>query len=308
MPTKEMIAPSPAQTTTAQPQQFKDIPVRIVSTKSVKPVEEKKVVQENANQQNKVEDKKVAESAPPAESVALSENMSAAARKEQAFRARERQLAEREQKISGSEAKAKRFDEIEAAIKAKDFIKLDELGFEYSEYVKYQLEKPAADDPHAKDIKEVRGELAQMRKEQEEKAEREYEETKTAYRSEITKVVDDNPDFSSIKELKLQENVLKLILDAWEEDEEQMSVEEACKEIENFIVEQGKKLSTLPKLKPAAPTEEKKLPPPRRVSTLTNDMSPAAPARPNVPLHKLSDAERILEARRRVQARKQAQG
>ncbi len=94
-----------------------------------------------------------------------------------------------------------------------------------------------------------------------------------------------------------------------EEDGEEMTVEQACKDIEDFIVEQGKKMTELTKFK-AKPEAERKLPPPRpSVNTLTNNMlPPSGEPKPTVSLSDLSESERYAEARRRVQARRQAQG
>jgi hypothetical protein len=291
---------------------LKPIPVRVVSTRPDKP---KVAAAQTAdpqfgNQTSTSVSNPAAASATTAESVKLPPETSALARKEQAFRQREAALKQKEQEFEARFAKvdkATQFDELKAKIAAKDFSEAEKLGLNYEDYVKYKLDQTTSDDPNVQAIKKLEAEIAALKKGQEDSAQQEFESTKTAYKKEILAAVATNPDFSSIKELKAEEHVLQLILDSFEEDGLEMTVAEACKDIEDALVENGKKFSELTKLKPKPATEEpRKLPPPKpSVNTLTNQMqSTGAGQTIDRPLSELPDHERYAEARRRVEARR----
>ena len=298
MPTREPIVDTVVPVDAPKP-----IPERIAITRE-KP-KTKPQPQQNGNQQPTGETAQAAESATTEESVKLSPQVSAIARKEQAIRQRELQLKQQEKELQDKLARAEQFDQLQAKLKEKDFSAAEQLGLTYEEYTQWLLQKQQGDDPTLKLINELQDEVKSLKQRNEEKIEQDFELTKQAYQDEIKKLVDENPDFSSIKELKLQDAVLQVILDAWEQDGEELSVEEACKDIEAHLVEQAKKFSSLPKVKPAEQETKQPLPPPRK-RTLTNDMAPTGnTAKTKVDLHRLSDAERYAEARRRVEARKQ---
>jgi hypothetical protein len=301
MPTHETIAAPIA------PQQIeKPIPVRTVTTRS-RPVESKSAGQPLTT------NSPAAESATPVESVRLSAQVTAIARKEQAYRERELALKEREKAIEAKLAGADQFEQLKAKMSAKDFSEAEALGLNYEEYTKYILEKQGGEDPIQAELKALRAEIAAQKQSQEESAANQYEETVAEYKKEIGKAVASDPEFSSIKELegitgvKGEDAVLQLILDAFNEDNEELSVADACQQIEDYVVGFGKKFSALSKLKPreeeAAP--ERTLPRPVVGKTLTNDMTVNSEKRPFKSLQYLSEAERYAEARRRVMERQQ---
>ncbi len=285
-----------------QPKEIAPIPERVVQTRSTpRP--------QNPHQAPITESAVAADPAAPEDSVKLSPQLTAIARKEQAFRQRELTLKQREKDLEAKLAKADQFDQISTKFAAKDFSEAERLGLNYEEYTKYLLDKQGSEDPQAMALKKLEAEIQALKTNQEESISQSFEETVSEYKKEILKAVTDNPEFSSIKELKREDAVLQLILDSWEEDKEEVTVEQACKDIEEFLIEQGKRFSALPKLKPA-PVEKRELPPPKpTVKTLTNQMQPQGnEAKPTVSLQTLSESERYAEARRRALARRQQQG
>ncbi len=305
MPTKEAIV------NTTLPQDVpKPIPVRVISTRTVQKVKDPAPAAQNADQGNTVRSE-AADSATTADSVKLSPQLSALARKEQAFRQRELALKQREKDLEAKLAKGDQYDQLTTKLTAKDFSEAEKLGLDYDAYTKYKLDQQAGEDPQAQKLAALEAEIQALKKGQEESAAQSYEEVVASYRKEISASVANNPEFSSIKELKAEAHVLQLILDSFEEDKVEMTVEDACKDIENAFVEQAKKFSALPKFKPATPAveEKKTLPPPKpAVNTLTNNMAAStAETKPLKPLQYLSESERYAEARRRVLARRQQQ-
>lgn len=297
MPTREQVT-----NVIVQPKEVAPIPERIAQTRAVPKLQ-------NPHQLTTPVVPAAAESATPEESVKLSPQLSAIARKEQAFRQREATLKQREKDLEAKLAKADQFDQISTKFAAKDFSEAEKMGLSYEEHTKYLIDKQGSEDPQVQAMKKLEAEIQALKTNQEESISQSFEETVSEYKKEILKAVTDNPEFSSIKELKREDAVLQLILDSWEEDKEEVTVEQACKDIEEFLIEQGKRFSALPKLKPA-PVEERKLPPPKpTVKTLTNQMQPQGQeAKPSVSLQTLSESERYAEARRRALARRQQQG
>ncbi len=294
------------------PQQIeKPIPTRTVSTRI------QQAVPKIAGQQI-TNNSPAAASAETEESVRLSPQLSALARKEQAFRQREQALKEREKAIESKLTDAERFETLKTKLSEKDYSEAEALGLNYEDYVKYVLEKQGGEDPVQTELKALRAELQSFKKGAEESAAGQYEETISEYRKEITKAVTSDPDFSSIKNLegitgvKGEEAVLQLIIDSFEQDDEELTVADACKQVEDYVMSLGQKFQALPKLKPKdeeIPQEvERVLPRPMVGKTLTNDMTTVNEKRPFKSLQHLSENERYAEARRRVLERRQQQG
>lgn len=310
MPTKEPFV-EPVKMAPAAPA---PIPERIAVTKAQRPVIKSAPEQENGNQQITT-DKGPEESAGTEESVNLSPQVSALARKEQAFREREARLKQREQDLEADLKSAQEYKELKTKLGQKDFSKAEELGLNYDEYVQYKLEKVTDEDPNVQAIKGLEKKLTDLEKKQEEEANQEFEATVSAYKTEIFKSVENDPQFATVKKFEMmgsegktftgKDVALRLILDAWENDGEELSVEQALTETKTFISEFAKKMAGL--IDEPKPVEDaKKLPPPKPgVKTLTNQMqSGAKKAFDAKPLHTLSDAERYQEARRRMLAKR----
>jgi hypothetical protein len=305
MPTREPIV------NTMLPKEVeKPIPVRTVQTRltpKVKPSGDQPSI-----------DKGPAESVTPptAESVKLSPQLSALARKEQEFRRKEAAFKEREKSIESKLIDADRFLKFQEKLKAKDYSVAEEMGLEYEGYTNYLLNK-RGQDPQTAEMQKMADELAAMKKSQEDKETEAFEDSKKEYLSRI-KELSGSTDFSSIKELGREEAVLQFILDSLDEDEPELkeldfegTIKWAMTIVEMDAVEEGKKFSTLSKLKPKE--EPKVEEAPRKqlpLKTLTNQVRVESPEqlKPLKSLQHMSETERIEEARRRVMARKQTNG
>jgi hypothetical protein len=299
MPIREAVTDNIIPHTDATP-----IPVRTVTTRTAPRLAPPAAVAPQVEASTTV-----ADSTTSAESVKLSPQLSAFARKEAAYRQRELTLKTREQELEAKLAKAERFTSLESKLASKDFSDLEGLGLTYEEYTKYLLDKQAGEPtPERQQMTKLEQEVADMKAAAAKKADEEFQATVSEYSKEIAKIVDSDPRFLSVKEYGAQEHVLQTILDAWEQDDEELSVEDAAKQVEDFIVEEGKKFTALSKFKTPEP-EKKPLPPPRAgLKTLTQQVVAGASKPSTSSLSKLSDSERYAEARRRVEARKLSQG
>lgn len=241
-----------------------------------------------------------------AESVKLSPQLSALARKEQAHRQREQALKEREKAVEARLAKAEKYDALEKRLAAKDYSALQELGLTYEQYAEYELSRLSGDktDPG---MKKLESEVEALKKNQEDTAQAQFDETVSEYRKEIAALVSKDPAFSTVKELKREDAVLQLILDSWEEDDEEVTVEQAAKDIEDFLVEEATRMASTTKVKARLGEGDKRpLPPPRPgLKTLTQQVIPSGEKRPLKSLQSMSESERYAEARRRVQERRE---
>lgn len=258
--------------------------------------------------QNVISGEKVLAEVPatPAETVQLSPQMAALARKEQRFRREQQDLKTEKAQI---EAERKEFAELrafKAKLEAKDFSEIEDR-VPYDDYTNYLIEKTEKQSPEALALKKLSEEVENVKKTQKENVEKQFEAAVNERRKAVNQLVDGSEEFSSIKELKLQEAVVKHILDTWEQDNIELSPEEAAKEVEKELNERAAKWAALTKLraKEEAPIDgdKKQLPPLKTaIKTLTNNMAATGEIkRPNKPFHMMSDSERYAEARRRAE-------
>jgi hypothetical protein len=295
MPTHEAIV------NTVIPQQVeKPIPVRTISTRIPKTTQTgQPAISGNSSG---------AESPSTAESVKLSPQLSALARKEQAHRQKEQALLAREKELEEKLKKAERFATLEEKLQKKDYSELEALGIKYEDYAAYEIEKSGATTPEAEKLKQLETEIEALKKGTQDSATKEYEATVAEYKKEIVSLVASNPEFSSVKERKCEEHVLQLILDSWEEDGTELTVEQAAKDVEDFLLEEAQSWTSLSKLKKTAEPEAAAKPLPKPgLKTLTQQVTVSSEKQPQKSLQFLSESERYAEARRRVLARRAAE-
>jgi hypothetical protein len=238
------------------------------------------------------------------ESVTLSPKVSAIARKEQAQRQREKQLAEKERTFAEKMADAEKYHKLREKIKNKDYSALDEEGVAYEDYVKHELNKEASKDPATERVRQLEEKLSQVQKAQEEAVVKEYQANQALWKQEIVKVVKENDDFSTIRDLGAEDIVLQHINDSFEEDNLELTVEQAAKDIEDALLERAKKFASVSKLKNEVPEPKVLGAPKTKVSTITQNMTTTSVKPVAKPFHLMSESEQIQEAIRRVQAAK----
>ena len=246
--------------------------------------------------------------------VTLSPQLTALARKEQAFRKQEQafktQQAEFKAKQEAFEKSQSEFSTLSKAkerLAANDYSVLDELGVSYEQYTNYLLNKGEGETPENKAITELRNELNGIKTQQEEQEtkrkesiDKQYAETIKQYEKGIAELVAKDPEYDSIKEMKAEAHVLQHILDTFNEDGETLTIEQAAKEIEEFIEEDALAMSKLKKIqaKIQPPAEEKKQvlqPPKQALKTLTNQVA-AQGSKTYPQFQHLSPKERIAQA------------
>ncbi len=281
-------------------------PYRINKPKVMAPIGEPDI---NSEQKKEAESGEVAPV--KEESITLSPQMAALARKEQKFRQNELNVKRREEALAAREANISRLEELEKKLKADDYSGVEDL-VKYDKYTNYLIEKDTQLTPEQKAVKELNEKVSGVEKRIQEDVEIRFEAAVNERRKAVQTLVETNQEFSSIKEMKAEEAVVKHILDTWEHDQIDLSPEEAAKEVEEILLETANKWNSLSKLKnklnPNEVTEDKHALPPLRapIKTLTNNMAATGEIkRVQKPLGQMSDSERWAEARRRAEEKLQ---
>jgi hypothetical protein len=230
------------------------------------------------------------------EAVTLSPQLTALARKEQKFRQEQQAFKSREKEFEAKQAEYAAFASLKDKLTSKDFSVLDELGVSYEEWTNYLLNKGETSNPETQALKKLEDEVKSIKSQQVDNVNKQYEATVNQYRKDIKVLVEKDPAYESIKELKAEEHVLQHILDTFNEDGEALSIEDASKEIEDFLVEEALQMAKLKKVQEKLIPDKKTLPPPKTgLRTLTQSIAPSSTKTYQQSQH-LSPKERIAQA------------
>ncbi len=248
------------------------------------------------------------------DTVKLSPQMAALARREQQFR-KQQQLFEQEKKQLASEKEElAQLRQMKQKLAEKDYSDLDEI-VSYDDYSQYKLNKINGSDPVQDEIKKLNGKISEIEKNAQDNISKQFEAAVSERRTAVTELVDKTDQFPRIKKAKANEAVVQHILDTWEHDNEEISVEQAAKEVEEELVQRAKSWASLLEeekketpVDPQAVPEKKPLPQLKPELQTKNNEAPAsqplkAPLRS---MSHMSDEQRWAEARRRALAKLEA--
>jgi hypothetical protein len=244
---------------------------------------------------------------PVEESVKLSPQVTALARKEAKFRQQEQALKAKELALAEREAKLAKLATLEEKLKAKDYSAAEEF-VDYDAYTQYLLDKQKNSDPTQQTLKKLEEKITGIEKSAKDNLTQQFEAAVKERKDAVTKLVESDPEYSTIKELKRQDAVVQHILDTWEHDEVDLPVEQAAKEVEEALIEEAKIYAGLTKLKPpVSEADTKKQLPPLKTKTMTNAMTASDVKTPLKSYQSMSESERYAEARRRAVAKLEAE-
>lgn len=167
---------------------------------------------------------------------------------------------------------------------------LAELGLTYDQLTQAQLNAPSQEQMQMhRTIKALEAKISAMEEGQKKVDQRFTEQEQNSYKQAVTQLTKEasqmvftDPNFETIKATNNVKEVIKLIEDTWKEEGTLISVEQACEEVENYLVEEAYKLSQLSKiqkrLKPAAapasiPAKTAETDQKKTQTTLTNTMT-----------------------------------
>jgi len=239
---------------------------------------------------------------PPVESVTLSPAAAALARKEAKFRQQQQELKTKESELEADRKEIADLKALKAKIAAKDYSGLEGM-VDYNDYTNYLIEKSSQSTPEQDEIKNLASKLDSMEKAQQDDISKRFEAAVNERRTAVKQLVGSDDTYSTIKGLKAEETVVQHILDTWEHDRVDLTVEQASKEVEDLLQEKATKWANLSKVKAPVSQEKKELPPLKSgVKTLTNNMAPTGEIkRPNKSFENMSQDDRYKEAYRRAQ-------
>lgn len=184
-----------------------------------------------------------------------SQRFAALARREKQMRqekadieAREKAFQAREQTVR-DEARA----EVIKQLQQDTLGTLQQHGIDYNRITDSLLNQPT---PEAKQIQELKQELAKLQKSQEStqteyknSQQRAYEQALNQVRTDVTSLVAKSDDYATIKTMGAEESVVELIKQTFDSDGVLLSVEDASKEVENYLVDEAIRLASIEKIR-----------------------------------------------------------
>ncbi len=211
----------------------------------------------------------------------LSPRFAALARQQKELRRQQQELKTKEQELTTKYSKYDTDYIPKSKIKENALAVLLENGVTYDELTKLVLEQPNADSQAVTKISEkiakLESSLSEREKRETETAQKTYEQAIKNLTNETKMLVTGNPDYELVEKEEAQDAVVELIRLTFEEDGEMLTVEEASKRTEAFLLDRLSKITTYNKIKSklSPPVEEVKQPPqtkqiPQPIKTLTN--------------------------------------
>jgi hypothetical protein len=248
------------------------------------------------------------------ETITLSPQMTAMARKEQKFRQQEQAFKVEKEAFTAKAAAAEKFEALQAKIAAKDFSILEELGVTYQDYANYQINKGEAGTPENQAIQKLETKVDDLNKKREDDINKQYDATLAQYRKEAATFLSDKTEEyegliseATLAGKKPEEFIVTHIAESFAENDEELTVEQAAKEIEDIILEDALRKASFKKVQEKIGVPPKKtLPPPKTgLKTLTASIAPSTESgESRGQFQHLSPKERLAQA----VARSQRQG
>jgi hypothetical protein len=237
------------------------------------------------------------------EQAPLSSQYAQLARKEKAIRAKAQEIRAKEDALRAREEAVKAKETPAAApaaapIPLKDrwstgdvrerLAVLNELGASYDDVTQAMLNQPSQEtsqllgmvDELKSEIRALRGDQENSKKSNAEQQQRQYQQAVNQIRNEVKQVVDGSlEEFEAIKATSSQNDVVDLIERTFKEDGLLLTPDEACRQVEEYLVEEATKIARLKKIQSriAAPQKqpESQQKQPQQTKTLTNAITAA---------------------------------
>lgn len=244
------------------------------------------------------------------------ERMNAIIRREKAMRnkIRESEAALAQAKIEREELlqyKAREEQYKTQETERQERMKLDpvgfmlEQGFTQDQITQAMLNQPG---PESQMLKGLSEKILKLEREQQESLKRQETEANNNYQNalktiqrNVDQLVENNPEFETIKASDAQKSVTSYIEKVWKEEGIVLDTEEAAKEIEDYLTEKALGLTRLKKIqsklnpaKPAAPATAPV------AKSATPAQAPAAPAKSPTLTNRVAQTTRPLTSRERA--------
>lgn len=177
-------------------------------------------------------------------------------------------------------------------IKADALTVLEEAGVSFDEFTNQALNRQPTDPRVLNTINKLNDKIDRLEQEAQANKAAQLDQQKQSYQAAIkqikadaTALVNSDPEFETVKVMGAISDVVELIEKEFEATGNVLSVEEAAKEVENYLVDEGMKITQIEKIRKrmaaanaSQPKPEKKpLPTQQPQKTLTNATSSSRP-------------------------------
>lgn len=275
---------------------------RVINPYITRPSAETKVTTEPVGQTNTTEEKTQTTEEQPQAEVRLTPQMAALARKEQVFRKKEQEFKAKVQMAEAERQELAALRALKAKLSAKDYSGIEEL-VPYGDYSQYLINKNTQLSPEQEALKKVASELEAVKEAQKNDIDRRYESAVQERRQAVSELVAQSEEYRTIKNLKQEEAVVQHILDTWENDDVELPIEQATKEVEFALKEHAKQWASVVNINTEPTPEAKQALPPMKagVNTITNDMTIQGEVKHSrKSFQGMTDTQRYEEARKRA--------
>jgi hypothetical protein len=242
----------------------------------------------------------------PEASVTLSPQAAALARQRMKVRQSEAKAKAERAQIEKERQELAQLRDLKAKLASGDYSGIDGL-FDLNKYAAQKITESQNLSPEQKQLAELQAKIESVEKQHEKEVHTRFESAVNERRTAIKTLSETNPEFAAIKALGAEEAVVQHILQTFEHDGEELTVEVAAKEVLDALKERADKYKSAfvtgePQVE--QPQTEVKQPPTvkQAIRTLSNNMQPTGEAKRVLkPLHLLPESERWAEARRRAE-------
>jgi hypothetical protein len=258
-------------------------------------------------QYDKVERSAPVDSRPTEETVKLSPGAAALARRELKFRQQQQALEKEKASVAAERAELAQLRAMKEKLAAKDYSVVDGL-VDYNDYSQYQINKMQGADPRAEELSQLKGKIDSLEQMTQKNIETQFEAAVSERRTATAELIEKSDQFPKIRKAKANEAVVQHILDTWEYDSKELTIEQAAKEVESILAEKANQWAALLQDEQAVAEDPRKSLPPLRqqgLRTLTNQVTARDLNPPRKSLSSLNESERYAEARRRALERLQ---
>ncbi len=133
---------------------------------------------------------------------------------------------------------------------------LEEAGVDFNELTNQAINRQPTDSRVLSTIQKLEAKIAQLEESNKTSAIKQEEQTKAQYqaaikqiRHDVNQLVSSDPEFETVKAMKATKDVVELIEKTYAKDGTILSVEEAAKAVEDYLVEEGFAFTQLSKIK-----------------------------------------------------------
>lgn len=248
-----------------------------------------------------------APAAPEAAAPAVPEQAKALAAdpKMDAFARKERQLRRMQQELQAEKQQmTKRAQEYETGYISKSRLKddfwgvLNEAGIDQESFTQQLINQPNMNDPTTRalmsKLKQLEEKQSAAERANQDATERQYKQAVQQISNEVKQLVDSNDAYETIKTMAAQDAVVELIEQTFTSTGNLMDIDEAAKQVEEYLLGEARKYTQLKKLQKPISEQQSQAPSVSaqkqpghqvQIKTLTN-------AVPTQPAKRMSDKER----------------